>query len=109
MLGSAQGYPREVPASGRRGKERGRDLDGALLYRPRRTLSADVPQVPPPLRSLRRRPALPGLSSASTQGSPMSSQEPTNEPDAYGRLLLDRKSTRLNSSHLVISYAVFCL
>src|SRR5256885_10810017 len=29
-----------------------------------------------------------------------------------GRLLwskLDRKSTRLNSSHLVISYAVFCL
>src|SRR5256885_4928772 len=24
-------------------------------------------------------------------------------------LLLDRKSTRLNSSHLVISYAVFCL
>src|SRR2546426_8314497 len=27
---------------------------------------------------------------------------PTTEP-------LDRKSTRLNSSHLVISYAVFCL
>src|SRR5688500_19497810 len=27
---------------------------------------------------------------------------------ADGRLL-DRKSTRLNSSHLVISYAVFCL
>src|SRR2546426_1944130 len=26
-----------------------------------------------------------------------------------GRDLLDRKSTRLNSSHLVISYAVFCL
>src|SRR2546426_2105958 len=25
------------------------------------------------------------------------------------RCLLDRKSTRLNSSHLVISYAVFCL
>src|SRR5256885_8854629 len=24
-------------------------------------------------------------------------------------LLVDRKSTRLNSSHLVISYAVFCL
>src|SRR5256885_9901487 len=24
-------------------------------------------------------------------------------------VLLDRKSTRLNSSHLVISYAVFCL
>src|SRR5688500_16119602 len=26
-----------------------------------------------------------------------------------GALVIDRKSTRLNSSHLVISYAVFCL
>src|ERR1039457_253991 len=26
----------------------------------------------------------------------------------YRRLYTDRKSTRLNSSHLVISYAVFC-
>src|SRR3989454_2187666 len=32
--------------------------------------------------------------------------------DDFGRensVLIDRKSTRLNSSHLVISYAVFCL
>src|SRR5256885_11152931 len=28
---------------------------------------------------------------------------------ARGRVAGDRKSTRLNSSHLVISYAVFCL
>src|SRR5256885_17243847 len=28
---------------------------------------------------------------------------------AEDRAVLDRKSTRLNSSHLVISYAVFCL
>src|SRR5256885_12350627 len=28
---------------------------------------------------------------------------------ANGNKLVDRKSTRLNSSHLVISYAVFCL
>src|SRR3989454_2299744 len=27
----------------------------------------------------------------------------------FSRMYLDRKSTRLNSSHLVISYAVFCL
>src|SRR5947207_12275022 len=27
----------------------------------------------------------------------------------FCRLFLDRKSTRLNSSHTVISYAVFCL
>src|SRR5205807_6705571 len=34
----------------------------------------------------------------------------TLDPFATGLLLiLDRKSTRLNSSHLVISYAVFCL
>src|SRR5205807_10634857 len=39
-----------------------------------------------------------------------------SDPDGAGRLegrftpeVLDRKSTRLNSSHLVISYAVFCL
>src|SRR5688500_3648872 len=29
--------------------------------------------------------------------------------DAGYRCYVDRKSTRLNSSHLVISYAVFCL
>src|SRR5256885_4378534 len=30
-------------------------------------------------------------------------------PTVIGSNVLDRKSTRLNSSHLVISYAVFCL
>src|SRR5690606_41220989 len=29
--------------------------------------------------------------------------------DAFGRSVIDRKSTRLNSSHVKISYAVFCL
>src|SRR2546426_2999484 len=29
--------------------------------------------------------------------------------DGHGTTVSDRKSTRLNSSHLVISYAVFCL
>src|SRR2546426_7010933 len=29
--------------------------------------------------------------------------------DAQDHIWIDRKSTRLNSSHLVISYAVFCL
>src|SRR5688500_19305740 len=33
----------------------------------------------------------------------------THRADIHGALLEDRKSTRLNSSHLVISYAVFCL
>src|SRR5256885_4401368 len=35
--------------------------------------------------------------------------ETGNEPPTYARFPVDRKSTRLNSSHLVISYAVFCL
>src|SRR5256885_3915864 len=30
-------------------------------------------------------------------------------PDLSDTATIDRKSTRLNSSHLVISYAVFCL
>src|SRR5437588_7476079 len=38
---------------------------------------------------------------------------PARRPGAVGyqeyRHILDRKSTRLNSSHTVISYAVFCL
>src|SRR5438034_3203344 len=34
-------------------------------------------------------------------------QRPAAEPHASARA--DRKSTRLNSSHTVISYAVFCL
>ena len=44
------------------------------------------------------------------------SSKPVNNLDITGPItiiymlpLLDRKSTRLNSSHLVISYAVFCL
>src|SRR5256885_9084543 len=39
-------------------------------------------------------------------GSPLGQDEREHEAE---RELEDRKSTRLNSSHLVISYAVFCL
>src|SRR5688500_14836327 len=35
--------------------------------------------------------------------------EPFDQRDGVLGLEVDRKSTRLNSSHLVISYAVFCL
>src|SRR2546426_12682374 len=38
-----------------------------------------------------------------------SSAEPLAAADAPAATATDRKSTRLNSSHLVISYAVFCL
>src|SRR5256885_11190611 len=36
-------------------------------------------------------------------------ETPAVQAQAEALLTLDRKSTRLNSSHLVISYAVFCL
>src|SRR5690625_6485139 len=34
---------------------------------------------------------------------------PDFTPAAFTRITADRKSTRLNSSHVAISYAVFCL
>src|SRR5690625_3271023 len=37
------------------------------------------------------------------------SERPVIIPDAIAAFLADRKSTRLNSSHVAISYAVFCL
>src|SRR5207253_7313637 len=40
-------------------------------------------------------------------GSQTVDQIPTVPPETYAQL--DRKSTRLNSSHVAISYAVFCL
>src|SRR5256885_7583134 len=39
---------------------------------------------------------------------PISTIDKLKKGTAYD-VILDRKSTRLNSSHLVISYAVFCL
>src|SRR5256885_3773158 len=42
---------------------------------------------------------------ATPTGAPAASAAPASRPAAQA----DRKSTRLNSSHLVISYAVFCL
>src|SRR5262245_65256521 len=42
-------------------------------------------------------------------GSPLTSSTVATTPRAGRSRKLDRKSTRLNSSHLGISYAVFCL
>src|SRR5437773_8419145 len=36
-------------------------------------------------------------------------QSPRRDQRAFEELRRDRKSTRLNSSHITISYAVFCL
>src|SRR2546426_4127575 len=42
-------------------------------------------------------------------GAERGAEHPHHEVVLLVRALGDRKSTRLNSSHLVISYAVFCL
>src|SRR5947207_8226784 len=39
----------------------------------------------------------------------LSGEDPRAQPVRHGQELEDRKSSRLNSSHTVISYAVFCL
>src|SRR5688500_19817437 len=46
---------------------------------------------------------------ANRQDTPQEQSDGQLNPLVAVGLLLDRKSTRLNSSHLVISYAVFCL
>src|SRR5256885_5414943 len=68
-------------------------------------------------RSLHSRVAAAHCSCNSTSAASLCSGNPSAElvlPDRLHRRgrtsrNLDRKSTRLNSSHLVISYAVFCL
>src|SRR2546426_901363 len=47
--------------------------------------------------------------SACSRGWPPRSRRGAARPRGRGARSSDRKSTRLNSSHLVISYAVFCL
>src|SRR5256885_13087140 len=52
------------------------------------------------------------LGSGARETSAITCQMPANSQERRAgcpKLPLDRKSTRLNSSHLVISYAVFCL
>src|SRR3712207_8012231 len=58
----------------------------------------------PPEAAGRDDEALPGAQGESSRRLP-----PDPGPDAYIYRHLDRKSTRLNSSHANISYAVFCL
>src|SRR5256885_1251559 len=50
-----------------------------------------------------------GMSSFRPTTGPLKSAGPLEPGKEYDFKIIDRKSTRLNSSHLVISYAVFCL
>src|SRR3712207_7187835 len=90
---------------------------------PYTTLFRSDGRVPPGLvdrlrvvRPVRRQGRVAGLLETARPGGPAAGQQPeaVDEDDrgvarGVGRLDLDRKSTRLNSSHANISYAVFCL
>src|SRR5690625_5951283 len=67
---------------------------GAMLFTARPAQAGPPPHGPPPHGPP------PGLPHGPPSGLP---HRPPRLPD------LDRKSTRLNSSHVAISYAVFCL
>src|SRR5688500_19437630 len=56
-------------------------------------------------RELARQLRVDSIRSSSAAGS----GHPSSSLSAADLMAVDRKSTRLNSSHLVISYAVFCL
>src|SRR5207253_8908599 len=49
------------------------------------------------------------LQTQNTSGTPLSSGKTWTTDVEYNSASGDRKSTRLNSSHVAISYAVFCL
>src|SRR3712207_8734251 len=51
----------------------------------------------------------PGLIVAGVKAPPFRALTPLEETEVIDQLKRDRKSTRLNSSHANISYAVFCL
>src|SRR5437588_7971964 len=65
----------------------------------RRRLDRHPPRGPPTGAALQRHHAL-----RSYRGGPA-----PDRPPVPAQVVEDRKSTRLNSSHTVISYAVFCL
>src|SRR5690625_614493 len=52
---------------------------------------------------------LSAVSLATSTSEKPSRSNPTENVFIFGLISLDRKSTRLNSSHVAISYAVFCL
>src|SRR3954466_16432858 len=64
--------------------------------------------APPEISPLSLHDALP-ISSPSRSAGCVAGRGPPNPARNPRRRLRDRKSTRLNSSHTIISYAVFCL
>src|SRR5688500_19283222 len=66
-------------------------------------------RVDHPRRRAQPRLQAPPLAPEREPRDPPDEPEPSSGPRLIERFEQDRKSTRLNSSHLVSSYAVFCL
>src|ERR1039458_10578532 len=81
-----------------------RSIEGRIDSDERRLLAQRIAASPPFQKTARLRSLLFYLVEESIQGRASQLTE-----QRIGHFLLDRKSTRLNSSHLGISYAVFCL
>src|SRR5437773_9691402 len=62
-----------------------------------------------PYTTLFRSPAHPVQGPARDRGAALYASRLSEQPDRGRADCRDRKSTRLNSSHITISYAVFCL
>src|SRR5690242_21485218 len=80
------------------------------LFRSDRALAVFTRSVPPRLARLHDRSsevAVYRLAGPRASGAAIAAG--LEVPPAPGRVVEDRKSTRLNSSHMSISYAVFCL
>src|SRR2546427_6609506 len=73
------------------------------LFRSQPLGVGQVRRQPPPALWLRLRVAADGLDVADRRA------RPDQQGERHREQQLDRKSTRLNSSHSQISYAVFCL
>src|SRR5207249_7821282 len=85
---------------------RSSDLSGGWRqssYHPRLTISLRTPVVLPPTLAITD---WRGNVSRKVEASSLGTQKPESATQRGSR---DRKSTRLNSSHVSISYAVFCL
>src|SRR5256885_5648377 len=77
------------------------------LFRSRRGHSSDLPRHRPARKRSRFR--LPFRAGQAVSRGIGREADPETEGGLPAAGIEDRKSTRLNSSHLVISYAVFCL
>src|SRR5436305_5699558 len=91
-----------IRATGNRHVKRGADLDNALFLKTRRPPSSTLF----PYTTLFRSPV---LSRANHAGAATAAKMMRITASALATGSTDRKSTRLNSSHVRISYAVFCL